>query len=196
MAPFDGSRPVVTPETVSPTLWGQFLCGVFDEWVRNDVGEVFVQLFDATLANWVDVAPGVCSMSAQCGHALVMEFNGDVYSCDHFVYPQYRLGNVNDQPLASMGYSREQSAFAGLKTSLPARCRQCPFLFACHGECPKNRFVPSPDGEPPLNWLCEGYRMFFAHVAPYMDYMAREWRAEDGAPARVMEAIARGLFAG
>lgn len=196
MAPFDGSRPEVTPETVSPTQWGQFLCGVFDEWVSRDVGEVFVQLFDATLANWVGVAPGVCSMSAQCGHALVMEFNGDVYSCDHFVYPQYRLGNVNDQPLASMGYSREQSAFAALKTSLPSRCRQCPFLFACHGECPKNRFVLSPDGEPPLNWLCGGYRQFFAHVAPYMDYMAREWRAEDGAPARVMEAIARGLFAG
>jgi transcriptional regulator len=94
-----------------------------------------------------------------------------------------------------MGYSKEQSAFAGLKTLLSAQCRQCPYLFACHGECPKNRFVPTRDGEPPLNWLCEGYRRFFAHVAPYMDFMAHEWRTEDGAPARVMEAIARGLFA-
>lgn len=192
-APSDGAIKV-TAETVSPVQWGDFLCTVFDEWVREDVGQVFVQLFDATLANWVGVAPGVCSMSEQCGNVLAMEWNGDVYSCDHFVFPQYRLGNINQQPLVSLGYSGEQNAFARLKTALPRQCRECRFLFACHGECPKNRLAHAEDGEAGVNWLCEGYRRFFAHVAPYMDFMAREWQAEDGAPARVMEAIANGLF--
>ncbi len=193
-SPSAGAVPEVSAETVSPAQWGRFLCDVFDDWVREDVGQVFVQLFDATLANWVGVEPGICSMSARCGNVLAMEFNGDVYSCDHFVFPQYRLGNVGLQPLADMGWSERQSAFARLKTALPARCRQCRFLFACHGECPKNRLVRVHDDGAALNWLCEGYRQFFTHVEPYMDFMAREWRAEDGAPARVMDAIARGLF--
>ncbi|MBO4658348.1 MAG: anaerobic sulfatase-maturation protein [Prevotella sp.] len=193
-APSEGVAPEVTAETVSAGQWGDFLCAVFDDWVREDVGEVFVQLFDATLANWVGVAPGVCSMSAECGHVLAMEWNGDVYSCDHFVFPAYKLGNISEQPLAALGYSERQGIFARLKTALPRKCRECPYLFACHGECPKNRLVHAGDGEAALNWLCEGYRQFFAHVAPYMHFMAREWHRDDGAPARVMEAIAKGLL--
>ena len=193
-APLSTTVPEMSAETVSPSQWGDFLCSVFDEWVCEDVGHVFVQLFDATLANWVGMAPGVCSMSAQCGHVLAMEWNGDVYSCDHFVFPQYKLGNINERSLAALGYSEAQSAFARLKTDLPLQCRQCRYLFACHGECPKNRLAHTEDGEAGLNWLCKGYRQFFDHVAPYMDFMAREWRTEDGAPARVMEAIAQGLF--
>ena len=181
---------IVTNESVRPQQWGRFLCTLFDEWVRNDVGEYFVQLFDATLANWVGVEPGVCSMAHSCGNALVMEFNGDVYSCDHFVFPQHKLGNINEQPIATLAYSEQQNHFRRLKSALPRRCRECPYEFACHGECPKNRLIASAEGEPPLNYLCEGYRMYFEHVAPYMDFMARELR-EDRAPANVMEMVRR-----
>ena len=183
----------MTAETVAPRQWGEFLCAVFDEWVVRDVGEIFVQLFDATLANWVGVEPGVCSMAAFCGNALAMEHNGDVFSCDHFVFPEYRLGNIFHEPLASMAYGERQNGFRRLKQQLPGLCRRCRFEFACHGECPKNRLLRTSDGEAGLNYLCEGYRRFFEHAAPYMDFMAREWR-EDGAPARVMEAVAKGLF--
>jgi len=182
----------VTDESVRPEQWGHFLCEVFDEWVCHDVGDMFVQLFDATLANWVGVEPGVCSMAAHCGHALVMEFNGDVYSCDHFVFPEYRLGNLRVSSLAEMAYGTDQQAFRMKKShDLPAYCRACPYLFACHGECPKNRLLTTPDGEAGLNFLCRGYRSFFAHSAPYMEFMAAEWRS-DGAPAAVIDAIADG----
>ena len=183
---------VVSPESVLPEQWGRFLCQVFDEWVSRDVGRVFVQLFDATLANWVGVEPGVCSMADKCGHALAMEFNGDVYSCDHFVFPQNRLGNLLEMPLQDLAYSPRQQTFRQLKSaSLPTFCKHCHYLFACHGECPKNRLIRTPDGEAGLNFLCEGYRRFFAHVAPYMDFMAEEWLS-DGSPALVMEAIEDG----
>ena len=190
--PSDGEV-AVTAETVAPRQWGEFLCAVFDEWVARDVGEMFVQLFDATLANWVGVEPGVCSMAAFCGNALAMEHNGDVFSCDHFVFPEYRLGNIFHVSLASMAYGEQQNGFRRLKQQLPELCRRCRFEFACHGECPKNRLLRTSNGEAGLNYLCEGYRRFFEHAAPYMDFMAREWR-EDGAPARVMEAVAKGLF--
>ena len=189
-----GSRVEMTAETVHPRQWGDFLCAIFDEWVASDVGEYFIQLFDTTLANWVGVEPGVCSMAKFCGNALAMEHNGDVFSCDHFVYPEYRLGNIMRQPLAELAYGERQNAFRRLKPSLPKQCRGCRFEFACHGECPKNRLLHTPDGEAGLNYLCDGYRQFFAHVEPYMDYMAHEWRT-DGAPANVMQAVADGLFA-
>lgn len=161
---------------VRPEQWGTFLCGMFDEWYRHDVGEMFVQLFDATLANWVGVQPGVCTLARECGHAAVMEFNGDVYSCDHFVFPEYRLGNLREQTLVEMLYSPRQTAFGRAKhETLPCQCRECTWLFACHGECPKNRM---PNG---VNYLCEGYRRFFAHVAPAMDQM--KWRLQHGLPA-------------
>lgn len=191
----EGRTPVLTAESVTPAQWGSFLCGLFDEWVRHDVGEYFIQLFDATLANWVGVEPGVCSMAAGCGNALAMEFNGDVYSCDHFVFPEFRLGNISTQPLTSLAYSERQNDFRRKKGNLPRQCRDCEFQFACHGECPKNRLVATADGGT-LNYLCQGYRKFFAHAAPYMDFMAAEWRKDDGVPARVMQAVKQGLFAG
>ena len=178
--------------SVTPEQWGSFLCTLFDEWVKQDVGEVFIQLFDSTLANWVGEQPGVCSMAKTCGHAGVMEFNGDVYSCDHFVFPQYKLGNIHTQTLVEMMYSERQLKFGQDKQdSLPRQCRECPWLFACNGECPKNRFARTADGEPGLNYLCAGYRRYFKHVAPYMDYMKREYLAQR-APANVMDAIRRG----
>ncbi len=188
----DNLETMVTRESVLPEQWGRFLCSVFDEWVCQDVGRVYVQLFDATLANWVGVEPGVCSMAEKCGYALAMEFNGDVYACDHFVYPQYRLGNIWEHPLNLLAYGEKQQAFRKLKAdALPNRCRTCAYGFACHGECPKNRLIRTTDGEAGLNYLCEGYRHFFSHVAPYMDFMAHEWLT-DGAPANVMEAIDHG----
>lgn len=187
----DGSDARLAQFSVSPRQWGTFLCTLFDEWVKQDVGTIFVQLFDATLANWVGEQPGVCTLAPTCGHAGVMEFNGDVYACDHFVFPEYRLGNIYTQSLVEMMYGERQLKFGQAKRdSLPRQCRQCPWLFACNGECPKNRFCQTADGEPGLNYLCEGYRMFFAHVAPYMDFMKRELLA-GRAPANVMKADIR-----
>lgn len=178
--------------SVSPEQWGNFLCTLFDEWVRNDVGQIFIQLFDSTLANWVGEQPGVCSMAKTCGHAGVMEFNGDVYACDHYVFPEFKLGNIYQQTLVEMMYSERQMEFGQMKQkSLPSQCRACEFLFACNGECPKNRFATTASGEPSLNYLCKGYHRFFKHVAPYMDYMKKELLAER-APANIMEAIRRG----
>ena len=166
---------------------GTLPCGVFDEWLKGDVGQVFVQIFDATLANWVGVTPGLCSLSKDCGHAGVMEHNGDLYSCDHFVYPEHRLGNLREKTITEMMYSEQQRRFASMKTRrLPRQCRECRYGFACHGECPKNRFQRDRYGEPGLNYLCEGYRMFFEHVAPYMDFMKRELEA-GRPPANVMQ---------
>ena len=178
--------------SVSPEQWGNFLCTLFDEWVRQDVGNFFIQLFDSTLANWVGAQPGVCTMAKTCGHAGVMEFNGDVYSCDHFVFPEYKLGNIHEKTLVEMMYSERLMKFGQMKQdSLPRQCKECEFLFACNGECPKNRFARTADGEPGLNYLCKGYHQFFQHVAPYMDYMKKELLAER-APANIMEAIKKG----
>ena len=182
--------PVVEPShcdtSVTPEQWGRFICGVYDEWVKADVGQIFVQLFDATLANWAGEPPGICSMSPTCGKAAVMEANGDVYSCDHFVFPEYRLGNIRQQSLTEMLYGERQQQFGRNKrASLPRQCRECRFLFACHGECPKNRFVKDKYGEPSLNYLCKGYQQFFAHVAADMDFMKAELDA-GRSPANIM----------
>ncbi len=175
--------------SVSPEQWGNFLCTIFDEWVRNDVGDYFIQLFDATLANWIGVQPGVCILAKNCGHAGVMEYNGDVYSCDHFVFPEYKLGNLHTNTLVDMMYSDKQTHFGSAKSNtLPIFCKECEYLFACNGECPKNRFSLSPSGESGLNYLCKGYYRFFKHVAPYMDFMKRELQ-NDRAPANVMKWI-------
>lgn len=177
---------VLTAESVTPEQWGRFLCGVYDEWVKADIGKIFVQLFDATLANWAGEPPGICSMSPYCGRAAAMESNGDVYCCDHFVFPQYRLGNIRQQSLTEMLYGARQQQFGRSKTtSLPRQCRECRFLFACHGECPKNRFVEDRYGEPGLNYLCEGYQQFFTHVAADMDFMKAELDA-GRSPANLM----------
>lgn len=178
--------------SVSPEQWGNFLCTLFDEWVKEDVGKIYIQLFDSTLANWVGEQPGVCTMAKACGHAGVMEFNGDVYSCDHFVFPEYKLGNIYSNNLLEMMYSDRQIAFGQDKfKSLPKQCKACKYLFACNGECPKNRFSKTADGEPGLNYLCEGYYQFFDHVAPYMDFMKDELENKRP-PANIMEAIRRG----
>ena len=177
---------MMTSASVSAGQWGRFLCWLFDEWLRADVGEIFVQLFDATLANWAGVPPGICSLAPVCGHSAALEHNGDLYSCDHFVFPDYKLGNIRRDTITSMMYGQRQIAFGNAKRlSLPRQCRECGFLFACNGECPKNRFVRDRYGNPGLNYLCSGYHRFFSHAAPYMDYMKAEL---DGgrAPANVM----------
>lgn len=175
--------------SITPKQWGNFLCTIFDEWVREDVGKFFIQLFDSTLANWIGEQPGVCTLAKTCGHAGVMEFNGDVYSCDHFVFPEYRLGNIYQKTLVEMMYSPEQQRFGQHKQdSLPRQCRECEFLFACNGECPKNRFMHTAEGEAGLNYLCKGYHQFFKHAAPYMDFMKKELMAQRP-PANVMEWI-------
>ncbi|MBD5163555.1 MAG: anaerobic sulfatase-maturation protein [Bacteroidales bacterium] len=178
--------------SVTPEQWGEFLCRVFDRWVREDVGRVFVQLFDATLANWVGVEPGICTMSRTCGHAGVVEFNGDVYGCDHFVFPEFKLGNIHTHSIVEMMTSPRQVEFGRAKESaLPDQCKQCDVEFACHGECPKNRFAVTSNGQPGLNYLCEGYRRFFRHVRPYMDYMAEQLRREQP-PANIMARLKEG----
>lgn len=172
--------------SITADQWGNFLCTIFDEWVRKDVGNYYIQLFDATLANWAGVAPGICDMAKECGHAAVMEFNGDVYCCDHFVYPEYKLGNLHQKTLTGMLYSKRQKDFGEMKyKSLPRQCKECEFLFACHGECPKNRFLKDKYGEFGLNYLCKGYYRFFKHVAPYMDFMKKELDAHRP-PANIM----------
>ena len=178
--------------SVSPEQWGRFTCAIFDEWVREDVGKYFIQLFDSTLANWMGEQPGVCSLAKTCGHAGVMEYNGDVYACDHFVFPQYKLGNISSNTLVEMMYSDKQQRFGQAKhDTLPQQCRQCQFLFACNGECPKNRFCKTKNGELGLNYLCEGYYRFFQHVVPYMDFMKNELLAQRP-PANIMQALKEG----
>ena len=175
--------------SVTPQQWGNFLCTIFDDWVRHDVGKMFVEIFDCTLANWMGVLPGICAYSKECGHAGVMEHNGDVYSCDHFVFPEYKLGNIREQSLIDMLYGEKQQAFNRLKhTSLPRQCKECDMEFACHGECPKNRFEKDKYGEPGLNYLCQGYYQYYTHVAPYMDFMKRELLAQRP-PANIMNVL-------
>lgn len=180
----------LTTHSVTPGQWGEFLCRLFDEWVREDVGQTFVQLFDATLANYVGVTPGVCSMGEVCGHAAMMEHNGDLYSCDHFAFKPYRLGNIHQHGIAEMMMSEQQLRFGEAKRdNLPAQCRGCRYLRLCHGECPKNRFAADPvDGTRRLNYLCEGYRRFFNHTEPYFRFMAAELNA-GRPPANVMKAL-------
>ena len=175
--------------SVAPEQWGYFLCAIFDEWVRKDVGKIFVEIFDCTLANWMGVSPGICAYSKECGHAGVMEHNGDVYSCDHFVFPEYKLGNIRDQSLIDMLYGEQQREFSRLKhSSLPRQCKECDTEFACHGECPKNRFMKDKYGDSGLNYLCPGYYHYYQHVAPYMDYMKQELMAQRP-PSNIMKVV-------
>lgn len=180
----------VAPWSVDPRQFGRFLCTIFDEWVRRDVSRVFVQLFDVSLEMWAGLEASLCVFRRQCGAALAIEHCGDVYSCDHFVYPENRLGNIMDSPLETLVNSDQQRSFGEAKeTTLPEYCRQCDVRFACNGECPKHRFMKTPDGEPGLNYLCAGYKTFFRHIDPYMRFMAAELAARR-APANVMQWIA------
>ena len=179
----------VTSCSVGPEQYGRFLIGVFDEWVRHDVGKVYVQHFDTALANWYGEPHGICVFSPTCGSAMVIEHNGDIYSCDHFVDQDHLLGNILKVPLAELVNSDRQKQFGRNKREkLPKYCRECTVLFACRGECPKNRFAVSPDGEPGLNYLCEGYRMFFSHIERPMKFMVRELHA-GRPPSNVMRTM-------
>jgi uncharacterized protein len=176
----------VTPWSVRPKDYGSFLTAIFDEWVRNDVGRVFVQLFDITLAAWLGEEPPLCVLGSTCGNALAIEHNGDLYSCDHYVYPSHRLGNILETPLRTLVHSAFQRQF-GLdkRDTLPTACRECPVRFACNGECPKHRFAVAPNGERGLNYLCPAYTAFFHHVDGPMRFMANELRMQRP-PANVM----------
>jgi uncharacterized protein len=181
---------LVTNRSVSAEQYGRFLIGVFEEWVRRDVGEVYVQMFDVALANWVGEPPGLCIHSETCGLALALEHTGDLYSCDHFVEPRYRLGNIRETHMLELVASQQQRQF-GLdkRDTLPHYCLECDVRFACHGGCPKDRFISTPDGEPGLNYLCAGYKAFFHHVDRSMRFMAEQLR-RDGAPAEIMRLYA------
>lgn len=162
----------IAPWSVSPEGYGRFLCDIFDYWVRNDVGKVFVNQFDAVLACWCGAQPGICALAQTCGGNSIIEHNGDLYPCDHFVYEGYKIGNVLETDLRTLMNSTKQVRF-GLdkRNALPDDCIKCKWFFTCHGECPKHRFNTTDKGETGLNALCEGYKLFFAHVAPYMDKM-------------------------
>lgn len=172
---------VLAKWSVGSLAFGHFLCDVFDEWVRNDVGRFFVGQFDAALARWCGVQPGICSYGETCGGNAVIEHNGDVYVCDHFVYPRYRLGNILSDSIREMMTSPMQVRFGiDKRNALPLKCRRCQWFFACTGECPKHRFNRTESGETGLNALCEGYQLFFRHVSPYMERM--KWLLENGQP--------------
>ncbi len=181
----------VTSWSVDSAQYGEFLCAIFDDWMRRDVGRVFVQIFDVALGNWTGMGAGLCVFAEKCGGALALEHNGDLYSCDHYVYPQYKLGNLLNHDLGAMVNSSVQQDFGNAKSdSLPNYCRKCEVRFACNGECPKHRFIETPDGEQGLNYLCAGYKRFFKHIDPAMRLMTR-LLDERRAPAEIMEIIAR-----
>ena len=181
--------PPVTPWSVEATQYGNFLCAIFDEWVRHDVGTTFVQLFDTALGNWMGLGSSLCVFAEKCGAALAIEHNGDLYSCDHYVYPRYKLGNVMNQSLGAMVNSPSQLKFGNDKfDSLPKYCRQCEVRFACNGECPKHRFISTPDGDPGLNYLCAAYKKFFTHIDPHMKTMEKLLR-QNRAPAEIMQTL-------
>lgn len=163
---------VPTPYSITAAGWGEFICSVWDEWVTTDVGRIFVQLFDVTLAQWCGMPSTLCAFSETCGDGLVVEHNGDVYACDHFVYPEYRLGNIADTPLGDLHRKASQFRFGADKyDALPRQCRVCRWLFLCHGECPKHRFATTAKGENGLSSLCKGYKQFFEHTSPAMQAM-------------------------
>ena len=184
----EGSQ--ASERSVKPEQWGTFLITIFDEWVRKDVGTVFIQMFDAALASWYGAPPALCIFAETCGNALALEHNGDLYSCDHFVEPKYLLGNIKQKHMIELVASEKQRQFGSHKRdSLPLYCRECEVRFACHGECPKNRFIETPDGESGLNYLCAGYKAFFTHIDKPMRIMAELLR-RDRAPAEVKLVLA------
>lgn len=173
-----GARPgpegsFVTEWSVDPGDYGEFLIAVFDEWVRRDVGRVFVINFEAALGAWLGMPSPACTFAETCGGSLAIEHDGSVYSCDHYVYPEHRLGSICEDGLAEMVRSERQSRFGREKARLPDACRRCDVLFACRGECPRNRFVRAPDGTTGLNYLCAGLHRYFTHISPWMDVMAK-----------------------
>jgi uncharacterized protein len=164
----------VTGWSVEAPTYGQFLCAIWDEWIRHDVGRIFVQMFEVQLGVWMGMPASLCVFAETCGRAMAMEHNGDLFSCDHYVYPQYKLGNVMEKSIEQMVDSEQQRRFgADKKDKLPKYCRECDVRFACNGECPKHRFMRTPDNEPGLNYLCSGYKKFFHHIDRDMKVLMR-----------------------
>jgi uncharacterized protein len=192
-----GDRPLylqegslVTERSVKPEQYGNFLITIFDEWVRRDVGQVFVQMFDVALGSWVGAPPALCIFSPTCGNALALEHNGDLYACDHYVEPKYKLGNIKEVPMIELIASDQQRRFGQDKLdTLPQYCLDCEVRFACHGGCPRNRFISTPAGEPGLNYLCAGYKAFFNHVDRPMRIMA-DLLQRKRAPAEIVQIYA------
>jgi uncharacterized protein len=190
-ARLDAEEPnrLVTPWTVEPARYGEFLIAIYEEWVRKDVGEIFVMNFEWALNSWIGNPSPVCIFARQCGRAVAMEHNGDLYACDHYVYPEYRLGNILSGNLREMVDRSVASGFGPHKeTTLPRFCRECEVLNACWGGCPKHRFIQTPDGEPGLHYLCAGYKKFFLHIRKYLNAMTV--LLEHGLPAsHIMQAV-------
>jgi uncharacterized protein len=185
-----GGRQAVMPWCVEPEAYGEFLVAIFDEWIRRDVGRVFVQTFEVALGSWMGLGAALCQFAPTCGRALILEHNGDVYACDHYVYPEYRRGNLLDRPMAVLVDAPEQAAFGEAKrATLPEACRACPFLFACGGDCPKHRFVKARPDDPGISYLCAGYRRFFAHADPWFREIGALLRA-GRSPQEIMAAAA------
>jgi uncharacterized protein len=183
---FEGATEV-TDWSVEPRAFGEFLVAIFNEWVKRDVGAYYVQHFDVALESWLGLPQSLCVFRRTCGSALALEHSGDLYSCDHFVYPEFKLGNILEISMGEMVNSDRQRDFGNAKAdALPRMCRECDVRFACNGECPKHRFTRTPDGEAGLNYLCAGYKLFFGHIDPYMRFMAEELRA-GRPPANVMK---------
>jgi len=160
-----GEGSVVTDWSVDPDDWGDFLCRVFDEWYRKDLGKIYVNYFDAAVESWMGHISPLCTQQPMCGKGLALERDGSLYACDHYVYPEYRAGNIMEKPLQEIAFSDRQEAFGRLKEgSLPQQCRDCDYQFTCFGECPKNRFIKTAAGEAGLNYLCSGWKRFFAHI--------------------------------
>ena len=168
----------VAPECATPEHFGEFLSTVFDAWVKRDVGRVFVQSFDVALNAWMGLGAPLCVFQERCGRALALEHNGDVFACDHYVFPEHRLGNLHATALADIGHGKAAARFGDAKAELPRVCRECPVKFACNGDCPKHRFVAAGEGEPGVSYLCPGYLKFFTHIKPAMERMAALVRAE------------------
>lgn len=190
----DDKKVKVTPYSVISEEYGHFLIEIFEEWVRNDVGSVFIMNFEWALESWLGLDSTICIFSKNCGQALAIEHNGAIYSCDHYVYPDYLLGNIlNENPKKMLESKKHQQFSYHKKGSLPNKCLKCEALFACNGECPRHRFLQTPDGEPGLSYLCEGYYKYFRHIHRYMKVMVK--LIENGLPAAdVMEAIKGPLY--
>ena len=187
----DNPASPVTSWSVEAHTYGNFLRTIFDHWVRRDVGQTFVQIFDVALGNWMGLGSSLCVFAEKCGRALAIEHNGDLYSCDHYVYPKYKLGNILNKTLGAMVESQDQHRFGSDKSdTLPQFCRSCEVRFACNGECPKHRFIKTPAGEAGLNYLCAGYKQFFNHIDPHMKLMAQLLNAQRPA-ADIMQILAR-----
>lgn len=185
--PGDKREAVVTEWSLKPPEYGQFLSDIYDEWIKKDVGKIYVQMFDVALANWYGAPSGLCVHSETCGKSMAIEHNGDLYSCDHFVYPNFKLGNIMNNSLGEMVNSGFQNEFGeNKKSKLPGYCMECEFRFACHGGCPKHRFTRTPGGEEGLNYFCRSYKKFFGHIKPGMDFMVRELQNQRP-PANVMK---------